>query len=354
MELTTGVRRAARGLVLAGLLLGPLAVAEGITLGSFDQLASFITHPRFWGDTKSLIFETQASPKVLTLGSSMSDRIFRESTIEGRRLDEPVDSLFNFALYGSRTSTSYMIWRHVQSLNRTPEYLLVEVNPLQLNALRGSFHEASFLDLATLLKMPKGFTEEFGRDVKELAEITTWDRLVLHRRRAEALRAVLVWFGINDSIERSRPLDSDGALSTLQTRELTPDAYREERLRRRALYDEGSVDFQFSQVLVESVETLIREAKDAGCRVILHVPPTTKIYRDVLAEFDVMDDWCALAERWSNDPEIEFYDEFDSPFTPPTGFSDHIHLNIMGAKGYVKRLFRAIRTKQYREPSGCE
>ncbi len=353
MELATGVRRAARGLVLTGLLLGPLAVAERFMWGSLDELAPEIGAPQMWGDTKSLIFRAQPCPEVLALGSSMSDRIFREQTIRGERLDGPVDSLYNFALYGSRASTNYMIWRHVQSLNCTPRYLLIEVNPLQFNGLRGTIHEPSFLDLVTLMKMPEGYIEEFGRDVKELAEITTWERLILHRRRAEALQVVLSSIGVTSPSELGKPLNKDGGLSPLLSIEMSKEEYRELRQRRRADVEAGIFDYQFSPVLVESVEMMIRDAKAAGCRVILHVPPTTDIYRNILAEFDVMDDWCALAERWSNDPAIEFYDEFGAPFTERTEFTDHIHLNAMGAKAYVKRLFKAIRSKKYRQPTEC-
>jgi len=349
-----------RGVALAALLLAPLVLAEQLTLDSVRLLYPYLTNPREWPDAKLLILRRVGCPQVLAIGSSITDRTLMRATTRGRRLrlagDDlaPVTRLFSFGLHGQRGSLMYATWRHVYTSGCVPPFVFVEMTPSVLRRGRGAISQyAPLMTAPTLLLEPSGFMAEHRFRVRQLAEFATWDRLLVYRQRDRLARALVERAGLRPSSGDDRRFAADGRIKKRVTRDLTGGRYERERRHRTRLKQEGRLEYGVSLVHLAAIRNLVREARAAGSHVVVHTPPATAIYRDIIADFGSAEAWCEINRAWTRDPEIDWYSAYDGEGYERQDFSDWVHLNRQGAYRYVERLFDAVNAGEFRSTPVC-
>jgi hypothetical protein len=327
-------------------------------------------------DLKMDVFRARGDcPQVVTLGSSVSDRSLRSDFIEGKSLGagQTIRAPFNFAFPSQRATNMLPLWRFIQNSGCVPRYLLVELSPMVLNGAKGGTpHDRALLDGSLLLSLPFGLAEARGYSLREIAELLTLERLVLQRRRKE-LSGLL--FGATPEVattsqgsdgrlakkERAkkpkllgRRLRRDGSMGSVPNARLDrPGAVKAERKKRDKNLLNGVSVHETSNLELAALRLLVQEAHAAGSIVVLHTPPVTQIYIDMLKGIDELNKWCEVVKAWSIPEGVPWLYQFDSDEYTNSDFDDWDHLNRQGSKRYAERLTNAIRTGQFPKLKGC-
>lgn len=348
-----GALRLLRGLALGALLLGPLATAEIVASGSLEQLYPYMQDWKHWPDAKWLIMKEAGCPKLLAMGSSITDRTLGRQTVP----EEPFpgvskDSIFNFGVIGFRGFMLWQLWDRIERSGCVPEYVFVEFSPVLTTSKPGAPGRGELFDLPVLFQLPEEHLKEQRFTVAELANLITWQRLLVYRQRENIRRALLNSAGFG-SRPKARAPSPDGKILPWVRHGLNGARLKAERRRRLRLLRAGKLEFEFSHIQASGLKKIVRDATEAGARVIVHTPPTTDLYREIMGGFDLKKAWCSIYEAWYEDPEIEWYSEFASPKTHPNEFSDWVHLNLRGARRYTRRMFEAVRERKYPRDNYC-
>jgi hypothetical protein len=205
------------------------------------------------------------------------------------------------------------------------------------------------MDAVTMWRLPSGFAEEAAFDRDTLFQFATWDRLTLHRLRG-ILRTALA-----DRLSGTKPGGSNAEAGdeSLPSRELHPGAFRLEQKLRSGQRWKLRYQSKPSAIQVDSLIRLIHDARAAGSRVVLHTPPVTSIYYDVVARSNANAFLCSLRQRVMNELELEWYSFYRSAGFPRRNFSDWVHLNATGSRRYVEKLFMAVRGRVQQKERSC-
>ncbi len=345
-----------RALFFTLLLLGPTVFAEALAIRSLDELYPFIRGYTDAADTKSLILARVGCPDLLSLGTSQSDHTINQHYLEGQELDGAIGRVFNFAIAGERGVNMYAIWRHVAASGCTPRVVVVEAGPAVINSEVGGYlHDAPFLGAGTMLAIPSGYFAERGYGLAEIVELATFDRLFIKRRGEKITEAVLDWAGWKPSPKtKKRPvIRPDGRITGLPNKRLDEKRYATERKKRRRLHRRGKTPYLFAEAEAEGVERLIEAATASGSRVILHSPPTTRIYQEIIEEAGGDVRWCAWHRKLRSRDDVEWFSEFSGEGYGRKDFHDYIHVNRRGARKYVRRLLEAANERRFPADPYC-
>ena len=137
-----------------------------------------------------------------------------------------------------------------------------------------------------------------------------------------------------------------------QRKRLGPWTSGRERSHRLSLAKRGHYRAKPSTIQAQTVIELVRDARAAGARVILHTPPVTSIYREVLAASNATF-LCRLRRRLTRELDVEWYFFYEAAGFQRRHFSDWVHLNPAGSRRYVERLFSAVRARERQEVPSC-
>jgi hypothetical protein len=133
-----------------------------------------------------------------------------------------------------------------------------------------------------------------------------------------------------------------------------PALARETKKRRRMLAD-GSYVHRIDPYEVTALHALLADIRETeGVRLVVHTPPTSDLYREILAKKETLSPWCEVARDLHADGELQFIDAFASPRFESRHFDDWVHLNHRGSRRYVRRLFTAMRSNERPPPAECE
>jgi hypothetical protein len=341
-----------RRLLLAVLLFGPLVTGELWARRQLELIYPELASHTFtrWGDAKLGLLQRSGCPRLLALGSSLTNRLFTADGLIDKKVLvdgelERINSLFDFGLNGSRATMMYGVWREIQAQGCTPEILLVEVSPTVVNgspAVTPSY--SGLLSLGTLMKMPSGFVDHVGLEPTAWVDLATVDRSHLHRKRASFVSALLSTEAPNP---RYQTLALDGVITIPTHRALSGDRLAKERAERLALAVDGTYEFSVEAIEVSALRSIIREASQAGARVVLHAPPLSSLYHEIAStnagrEFAELpaELTAPLSLEDSTDP-IDLFWCYDNEFSLGL-FSDWTHLNSSGGRIYIGMLLESL------------
>ncbi len=253
--------------------------------------------------------------------------------------------------------------------------MFVELTPVFLNSTRGGrVHDPALLHWADFPALPAGFREAAGYSLQELAELLTYERLFVKRRRLELQQVLLEDTGLGDALlsdgarealdRRKKPpkprelftaeeLPTHGHVRGVPKRRLTRKRFARERAKwkreaARGKFTHGYADFEF-----EAMRALVRKARESESKVVLHAPPSTVIYREIVEQGGHREPYCALVRELTGDGRLPYFPAFDAKGFGRLLFSDWLHLNPKGAEQYVDRLFAAVRTGEYPPDTWC-
>ena len=349
-------RRTIRALLLALLLFGPLIGAELVARSSIGWMVEDFRRYHSATDARKLLFAARDDdcPEMLILGTSVSDR----TLIEGF-LDVEHHSTFSFSAGGMRPNNLLMTWRWVVDQGCVPERLLLELSPLLFNVREGGrVHDSPFLTAAAWARMPDGFTKLRRYRFHELTEAFTCERLLLLRRRREIghaidrhtrLGALLRGPGPKRDTKRPKklkPLPSlplHGQLRSVKGRGMSTAEAKIERKRRRRSAKNGGFQHVWSEVQLDAYRILVAEAQADGAEVILHSPPMSTIYLDVLDELGAREPWCAIAAEFE-DSGLPWHRALADPAYALSDFFDWYHLDRKNSDRYADGFLEAVRT----------
>lgn len=349
-------RRILRALLLAALLLGPLIGAELFARSSIELMVEDFRRYHSAADARKLLFGERdgSCPEYLVLGTSVSDRTLIEQFMEVEH-----HSTFSFAAGGMRPNNLLLIWRWVVDQGCVPDRLLLELSPLMLNVREGGkVHDVGFLSARAWWRLPDGFTKLRRYTAHDLADSFTYDRLLLLRRRREIGHAIDRHTGLGKLLrgpgpeqDRRRkrglkPLPSlplHGQLRAVKGGGMTSKEHKIERKRRRRSVKQGKWKHLWSDVQLDGYRTLVAEARSDGAQIVLHTPPMSTIYLEVLDDLEAKQPWCEFAtefegqqNRWHRALADPDYDDGD--------FFDWYHLDRKNSARYARDLMAAVRT----------
>jgi hypothetical protein len=306
-----------------------------------------------------MLLEEAGCPQVLGLGSSVTNRTVVAELVVGEELplasgSAKVQSVFSFGLNNARTTHLYAAWRHIHAHGCTPEVVFIEVLPGTLNGSRENpVLLMPFLDAVTSFKLPRGFAQEAGFDAAGILEAATWGRLALHRLREPLVNALLEASPLREFSALERPLPSDGMMRPLSLGKLSRKRFASERAERLRIASQGEYAVQPSRVQIEALKQLVSEVEDAGSRVVLHSPPVTSIYHEVVDQTRGHETFCRAREELLRLPSIEWHWAYDGAGYTPSHFMDWNHLNVVGGERYIRRLFAATRERRHPTETWC-
>ena len=342
--------------VIAGLLLIlPLLLAEAYARRSPQLLDRLLDLP-LWAESKPLAFARGQCPDAVSLGSSLTYRGLLHRFVSRAKVSPPIRTSFNFGVAQARAPTLLGMWRAVRDHHCTPRYLFLEVSPIVVNRRMGSNERdlPSVLDTRGWLSMPYSVFSDI--ELHRLAELTSWDRLLLSRRRQQARELVADWIAGRAAGARAHSATFRvGEFDSPRTVRLTGKRLRDARRRRTQMLRRGEIQWDFDLGYARLLRTIHREATEAGSRVILHTPPASSVFRDLLAATpEARAAWCSLYRGWSRQEGVEWFNQLDSrePLKD-SFFYDWVHPNLAGAREYGRRLREAMQEGRVAAPVPC-
>ena len=131
----------------------------------------------------------------------------------------------------------------------------------------------------------------------------------------------------------------------LQTGRLHATKMRRERGKRLQRESEGAYEFRVDRVELESLAYLIRDVTESGARPVLHTPPVTPIYREVVGRSEGGEDFLEirtlLASIAPATAGTEWHWCYDALDYSGVDFADWVHLNERGGRRYAAQLMTA-------------
>jgi hypothetical protein len=346
------------------LLFGPLVAVEYTMRQEIHWLRPVLREYPIAMDLKLLLAQHRdACPDLVTLGTSLTDRslpprVLVEHSLAGASINDP----FNFAVAEVRATNMLAQYRWLRRRGCKPAWITVEVSPVVINAEHGGHtHDRALLDARTLLGMPDGFAKLRGYSIADQLEFVTYDRLLIHRRREQIGKRALNhhraerWFLSKEQrakTKKTRPmrrwpkLEYDGQLTGRHAKGSTATTWSAEQRRRRRDLKHNKYRWRLNDPEQQALEMLIREAASDGVGVIVHAPPTSRLYHEeispklgMIADFDLVR---ARFELLADElPNVVWYDAFTDRRYKLPEFADWIHLSSDGAKLYVAQLIEA-------------
>lgn len=354
--------RQLRGFVLALLLFGPVIGANFLARSQLELLYPHLANegllPGLAVEAKLMLLERAGCPQVLTLGSSLTSHSLAPEYVRGRSLlfdskSRPIETFFSFGIKGARAVLLYGIWRHVRVQGCVPDYVFVEVSPTILaeHAMNAPMY-AAILGLETLSKLPDGTLAYLGLQPINFIDNATLQRLFVYRRRVVVRAAVAELFALTPPQLR-QPLPLDGAIKPPRENDLGESrGLRERKLRTRDAAT-GQYDRTVSALEIEALRRLIVDIREAGSRVVLHTPPLSDIYSDVVDDAPGNDNFremrtkieTALAKDLPepHSAELDWYWCYGGDYQP-TDFADWVHMNKTGGRRYASNLLKAVQS----------
>jgi hypothetical protein len=372
---TGPIRRVLRGLWLATLLLGPLIAAEGLARSSIGELLPHMRTYHSASDAKKLLFDArERCPDVLALGTSLTDRTLFADNIVGLEVEpgRAIADPFDFGAGGMRPENLLMAWQHVRRRGCVPDLVFVELNPIVFNTEDGgAVHDVAFLGLPTYLAMPAGFADFREHDVDRIAEMSTWNRLLIKRRRREILRTIGRVAGLEMAFsspkskeaakkrkkrkkKRFETLPLDGHIRSTPRATLKGKRAEKERRRRFRNIRKGTFQHHYADYHRVAFDHLLAEIEDSGARLILHTPPNSEIFRDVIEEMGQDEHWCAIVGDYAAREGVEWFNEYSSSDYALEEFFDWTHLGPAASQRYARALMAAVRDRDYPHEPYCD
>jgi len=370
MNAKRAVERPVRGLVLLALLFGPLALGELWARQQLELVYPHLVARRIsgWVDAKLMLLERAGCPRVLAIGSSETIHSLSDSQLGKRKLEfdgrlEPVGSFFNFGLQGAQATLLYAVWRQIQAQDCTPDYLLLEISPtvvIENSPWPGGY--AAVLDFQTWWRLPAGFREHLGSKVTRLIGYATTNRLLLRRLRGALVTALAFPPDLSTLPAWQTTLALDGRIVPPNRGEvLTSPGVDRERRKRLELQAEGIYDFRVGPVETTALRSLVDEVSESGARLVIHTPPVSGIYHEIIDRGAAMSYLEGLRRELLNPggrrdadgaPPIIWVWCYSAAYGP-TYFFDWIHLNEKGAGRYADALFPAL-ARHSGDLDGCQ
>lgn len=340
----------------------------------FGHWSPYLRHYNYRADLDLLLLDqAEACPDALILGASQSGRSLTPANLRGKDLGGGIhiDRPFTFAIAGERATTMFEIWLAVLDRGCIPEVIFVEANPIVLNAAKGGvIHDAPFVNLRTSLRLPDGFAASRGYDFARQADLWTNERLLIHRKRDRIVQAYQAQFGWRGAFDLgpdpgkktkkkkepkpwTKDLPFDGQTGKAPNRSLRGKAWKKEKRKRLRMLKRKKLVYRYGPVEAAALLLLVEDAQEHGTRVILHTPPVTGLYPEILLAVDPEDNWGRFAsELRSTHGDIWFDAWRDDDRYPHKLFHDYVHLNRKGSRRYANDLVEAA--KEVTRPKGQE
>ena len=119
--------------------------------------------------------------------------------------------------------------------------------------------------------------------------------------------------------------------------------------RSKRLEREERFTFRVSPLELQALGRLIGDVTDAGARPVLHTPPVTSIYREIVARSEGGPEFSAIRPALeSMDPRVagvEWYWCYEAVDYGGIDFADWVHLNRGGGRRYVEQLLAAVQSR---------
>ncbi len=347
----------ARRLGYAALLLLPLIAVEAAVWRSVPALLPTMRKYDAASDTKKMLIKhPPGCPDLIAMGTSLTDRTIVGRYMNNKRLEKVyrVTYAFDFAMGAVRADTMLAQWRWLQNQGCTPRYVVVELTPLIINSGGDSeVHDESLLDLETYLGMPDGLTKIRKYDLATLAELFTYDRLLIKRRRKELMKRASQWIGLEKK-PAERPHPVDGQLRGIPNHRLKGKRLKRETRRRERMTRSGVFDPTLGPLQMAAYETLLDEVQASGARLLLHSPPVTPLYRRLFEKAGDKTQWCEVVAKYRSRPKTEWFNQLTSDDYALDQFNDWVHLNQRGARRYARNFRKAVFSGTFPHDTYCD
>lgn len=354
------VLRALLGLIL---LLGPLLGVELFMREQIHWLRPVLRKYTFSIDMKLLFLaHRDGCPDLVTFGTSLTDQDLPPRYLTGKRLaNTKIEDPFDFAAAEIRATNMLAQYRLLRRAGCKPAWIVVEVSPIAINGEHGGrTHDPALMSARAQLGMPDGFAALREYTIAEQLELATYERLLIHRRRAQiADRAINqleaeLWFLSEAERAKAKPrkpmteptkLEFDGKLTGLG-KSLKQSTWAAEERKRRRFYENGTYHWLNNDTEQQAIMMLVREAAAEGVGVILQAPPVTALYHaemspmlGITPDFEAFElELEALADEL---PNVVWHDAHADPSYELAHFTDWVHLSKRGARRYVAELIDA-------------
>ena len=122
---------------------------------------------------------------------------------------------------------------------------------------------------------------------------------------------------------------------------MTSKEARVERKRRQRSVGNGKYQHIWSSVQLEAYRILVAEAREAGTHVVLHSPPMSAIYLDLMVKAGVQERWCEEVAEYERS-ELPWYRAIADPRYDRGDFFDWYHLDRRSSGRYADRFLEAV------------
>jgi len=286
----------------------------------------------------------------VALGTSLTATFFGDKHVDDLGPDGRPRRLFNLALPASRAVDAFGVWRNLLGASCTPRRVYLEVSPSLVN-LGGPRHGGATISLASLFALPRSTWLPLARELSwgELAEITTWEQLLVVRRRVDIRNALAgLWSGRRRGGPRPYPRDGRilGPLADHFDRE---DAAAGEWRERAA--EERIGRHRVDAMEATALRALIAAIRARGVDLVLFTPPMSPTFYAGFERNGGKASWC---------PFVASLAELGLPWLDATAsgyaaeeFVDQVHLNAKGASRFGRELSQAVSTHTFPAPRYC-
>ncbi len=348
------VKRIARGLVLAVLLLAPSIALEFWLRHETGLLPYLEDGYRYQLESKLIMFDHVDCPSSIAMGTSMTEVSLNAATFDPYAKatgDKQFDPIFTFAAPGTRPIAMLAIWRRIRDTGCTPKFLFVEVSPVILNAERGEEFERMYMSFDIQKDV---LPERFDRSpytFRYRVDLATWWRSFTYRNREPILKYLSALFGFSKPLPPIDPIPPDGKVHVTATRGLEGSALNGVYQSTKKIFDKKEFKYSFTPSYPHALLLLAEEAKAAGTTIVFHTAPVPAMFHEFMDSIgatkpfcDFYDDVHARGIRW--------YSEHRA-VRPASEFSDWLHVNVRGAIGYTGRMLAAVASGQLPHDQRC-
>lgn len=341
-----------KGLLLLALLFGPLVGVELWSRGQLELLYPLYSVPRMMTsiDSKLMLLERAGCPEVLSFGSSISDHALLADAALGKELRfgdrrQPISRFFSFTLNGAKATHVYGVFRQIRAQGCVPDYIFMELSELILNSAQGPIAYRAVLDAGTIWNLPHDFGRSIGLDAVKLIDFATLMRLFIYRNRTIIQATFLEWVGLQPR-SPTRPLALDGHIYPPAKVGLSGQNLEREREKHFRPAAKKKIEIRVDRFELAALKLLIEEATRAGSKVVLHTPPMSEIFYELLVRRGTRDQFSRSraeinAAIGADAHDVDWYWCYDEPF-PNEYFTDFVHMTGVGGSQYTTVLLEAV------------
>jgi hypothetical protein len=151
----------------------------------------------------------------------------------------------------------------------------------------------------------------------------------------------------------TKDLPLDGQTGKAPNKSLHGKAWKKEKRKRLRMLEEKKLEYRYGPVEAAALLLLIEDAQAHGTRVVLHTPPVTYLYPEILLAVDPDDNWGKFAAELRAAHGVIWHDALrDDERYPHKLFHDYVHLNRKGSRRYASDLVEAARAQVGASPGG--